>query len=233
MKTSKKGIDLIKSFEGCRLTAYKCPAGVWTIGYGHTEGVKEGQSITQEKADLYLALDLEKYEGYVEATNLQLNQNQFDALVSFAYNCGYGNLKSLVKNRTLTQIAEAMLLYNKANGTVLSGLVRRRQAEHDLFVSEMNSDQEETKETYVGDNPYPVPTYTLYRRRMGMREDYVKWLQWEAKDLGFPMDNHGGIDGQFGDYTEKVVGAIQVLLDLEDDKKCGPKTIAALVARHQ
>lgn len=233
MKTSKNGIELIKSFEGCRLTAYKCPAGVWTIGYGHTSGVKEGQRISQEQADLYLALDLEKYEGYVEAANLQLNQNQFDALVSFAYNCGYGNLKTLIRNRTLAQIAEALLLYNKANGKVLSGLVRRRQAEHDLFVSEMGSDQEEQKETYVGNNPYPVPTYTLYRGRLGMSKDYVKWLQWEAQDIGFPMDKHGGIDGEFGEYTEKVVGAIQVMLDLTDDKKCGARTIAALAARHE
>lgn len=157
MKTSKKGIDLIKSFEGCRLTAYKCPAGVWTIGYGHTEGVKEGQSITQEKADIYLTLDLEKYEGYVEATNLQLNQNQFDALVSFTYNCGHGNLKTLIKNRSLQQIAEALLLYNKANGKVLAGLTRRREAERELFLSSDGGVKKMIINVHAGHNPDGKP----------------------------------------------------------------------------
>ena len=137
MKTSDKGIALIKSFEGCRLTAYLCPAGVWTIGYGHTAGVAKGQAITQEQAEAYLKEDLTKYEGYVTATGLALNQNQFDALVSFTYNCGNSNLKKLISNRTLDQIAEAILLYNKSNGTVLEGLVRRRAAERDLFLTEV------------------------------------------------------------------------------------------------
>ena len=137
MKTSNNGISLIKSFEGCCLTAYKCPAGVWTIGYGHTAGVTEGMSITQKQADDLLKADLEKYEKYVEDTKLTLNQNQFDALVSFTYNCGNGNLKTLIKNRTLAEIAEALLLYKKSNGKVLSGLVRRRTAERELFLKEI------------------------------------------------------------------------------------------------
>lgn len=110
MKTSNKGIELIKSFEGCHLTSYKCPSGVWTIGYGHTAGVGKGQNITQAQADAYLVADLAKYESYVNALIMKLNQNQFDALVSFTYNCGQGNLKKLVKNRTLSQIADAILL---------------------------------------------------------------------------------------------------------------------------
>lgn len=140
MKTSSKGIELIKSFESCQLTAYKCPAGVWTIGWGHTAGVAEGQTITQTQADALLALDLEKYEKYVINTGLALNQNQFDALVSFTYNCGAGNLKKLIANRTLAEIAEAILLYNKSNGVKLSGLVRRRQAERELFLTEVEKD---------------------------------------------------------------------------------------------
>lgn len=143
MKTSSKGIELIKSFEGCRLTAYLCPAGVWTIGYGHTAGVKAGQKITQSQADAYLVSDLEKYEGYVNKTGLKLNQNQFDALVSFTYNCGVGNLKILIRNRTLEQISQAILLYNKSNGKILQGLVRRRQAEHDLFVLDVEKSESE------------------------------------------------------------------------------------------
>lgn len=142
MKTSSRGIELIKSFEGCHLTAYKCPAGVWTIGYGHTSGVKSGQTITQAQADAYLASDLGKYEKYVAATGLELNQNQFDALVSFTYNCGNGKLKTLIRNRTLEQIGEAILLYNKSNGKVLQGLVKRRQAERDLFVKAVKAESE-------------------------------------------------------------------------------------------
>ena len=133
MKTSDRGIALIKSFEGCRLTAYLCPSGVWTIGYGHTSGVKKGQVITLAQAESFLKSDLEKYEKYVIETGLVLNQNQFDALVSFTYNCGNGNLKKLINGRTLPEIADAMLLYNKSNGKVLAGLTRRRQAERELF----------------------------------------------------------------------------------------------------
>ena len=133
MKTSEKGIAMIKSFEGCRLTAYLCPAGVWTIWYGHTAGVVQGQTITQEQADAFLASDLEKYEKYVTATGLTLNQNQFDALVSFTYNCGNGNIKKLINGRTLPEIADAMLMYNKSNGKSLAGVTRRRQAERELF----------------------------------------------------------------------------------------------------
>lgn len=134
MKTSKNGIDLIKKFEGCVLSAYKCPAGVWTIGYGHTAGVKQGQVISQQEADSYLRNDLERYENYVKwNVRFPLNQNQFDALVSFTYNCGIANLKTLVKNRNIEQIGKAILLYNKARGRVLPGLVKRRQLESELF----------------------------------------------------------------------------------------------------
>ena len=134
MKTSNNGIELIKRFEGCRLSAYQCPSGVWTIGYGHTAGVCKGMTITQQKAEEYLKIDLTKYENYVTSTGLKLNQNQFDALVSFTYNCGNGNLKKLIRNRTLSQIADAILLYNKSNGKVLEGLKRRRTAERELLL---------------------------------------------------------------------------------------------------
>lgn len=136
MQTGTQGKNIIKHFEGCRLTAYKCPAGVWTIGWGHTGGVTKGQSITQEQADKYLEQDLKKYEKYVnDIVPHNLNQNQFDALVSFCYNCGPGNLQKLVNARTLPQIAQAMLLYNKGGGVVLAGLVRRRKMEQELFLT--------------------------------------------------------------------------------------------------
>lgn len=136
MKTSLNGINLIKSFEGCRLTSYKCPSGVWTIGYGHTNGVYSGMTITESQAIEFLKKDLSSFESSVNrvCSKLNLNQNEFDALVSFTYNCGEGNLSSLIKNRTKPEIADALLLYNKGNSGVLPGLVRRRQAERELFL---------------------------------------------------------------------------------------------------
>lgn len=136
MKINEKGLDLIKSFEGCKLTAYKCPAGVLTIGYGHTGAdVKEGQKITQKKADALLIKDVERFEKMVNAykKKYKWTQNEFNALVSFAFNIG--NIDQLTKygKRNKGQIADAILLYNKAGGKVLSGLVKRRKAEHDLF----------------------------------------------------------------------------------------------------
>lgn len=137
MKTSANGIKLIKTFEGCRLEAYKCPAGVWTIGYGHTSNVVEGMKITQEIADDFLRADLIRFEKYVNQYDgvYHFTQNQFDALVSFTYNCGAGNLKKLVAGgmRTVEEISEALLRYNKGGGKVLPGLVKRRKAEKELF----------------------------------------------------------------------------------------------------
>lgn len=135
MKISTTGLNLIKSFEGCRLTAYKCPAGVWTIGYGHTGNVKSGQKITQAKADAYLKADLAKFEKHVMSYDKKYNwnQNEFDALVSFAYNIG--SITQLTANgtRTKKQISEKILAYDKAAGKMLAGLTRRRQAEKALF----------------------------------------------------------------------------------------------------
>ena len=159
MRTSSKGVSLIKSFEGCRLKAYKCPAGVWTIGYGHTAGVKEGDTITQEQADEYLRNDLAKYEKAVMYYDgiYHFNQNQFDALVSFTYNCGVGNLKNLTQSgkRTLAQISVKLLLYNKAGGVVLRGLQRRRMAEKELFDTPIEHDKSDLKyyPQYTGDSP--------------------------------------------------------------------------------
>lgn len=153
MNINKDGLELIKSFEGCKLVAYLCPAGVWTIGYGHTSGVSKGQVITKEQAENMLKSDMKKYEKYVtDDVKIALNENQFSALVSFCYNCGRGNLRTLVKGRTASQIAEAMLLYNKANGKILNGLVRRRKAERELFLKPVSSTnlEEVAKEVLAG-----------------------------------------------------------------------------------
>lgn len=137
MRTSDAGLNLIKRYEGCRLTAYKCPSGVWTIGYGHTNNVKPGQEITQDQADSFLREDLknaEKYVGVYEPI-YHFTQAQFDSLVSFTYNCGAGNLKKLVNGgmRTIYEISEAIPTYNKSRGVVLKGLVRRRADEKAMF----------------------------------------------------------------------------------------------------
>lgn len=140
-KISQVGIDLIKRFEGVRLKAYK-PVPTeqhWTIGYGHYgPDVKQGMTITQSQAESMLVKDLARFEAYVNdkayvPVTDQLTQNQFDALVSFAFNCGQGNLKKLCAGRTLAQITQKLPEYNKAGGKVLNGLVTRRAAEQALF----------------------------------------------------------------------------------------------------
>ena len=141
MKTGNKGIELIKHFEGCELEAYKCPAGVWTIGYGHIKGVKEGMTITESQAEEMLKSELNEYEGYINnLVTAELNQNQFDAMVSWVYNLGGGNLKTSTLLKVLNSgdydgVPAQMLRWNKAGGKVLEGLTRRRQAEADLFVA--------------------------------------------------------------------------------------------------
>ena len=137
MKTSKNGIELIKKFEGCRLTAYKpvITEKYYTIGYGHYGAdVQKDMRITHSQAEAYLKSDLQKFEKAVNNLGFTLTQNQFDSLVSFTYNCGAGNLKKLVKGRNLREIADALLLYDKSNGKPLKGLTRRRNEERTLFL---------------------------------------------------------------------------------------------------
>jgi lysozyme len=139
MKTSEEGVALIKHFEGCELEAYLCPAGVWTIGYGHTFGVKEGDVVDQEAAEALLIEDLEEFEGYVRAAaEIELKQNQFDALVAWVYNLGPGNLKeSTLLNRVnygpLSDVPTQIKRWTKSGGKELPGLVKRRAAEAALW----------------------------------------------------------------------------------------------------
>ncbi len=142
LSISEKGVELVAKYEGCRLAAYKCPAGVWTIGYGHTMGVKQGDTLpSNQAAKALLKEDLKKYGDYVNncrkkgLITFPLNQNQFDALTSFTYNCGNGSLQKLVSGRDAATIAEKLLLYNKGGGKVLAGLTKRRQEERELFLS--------------------------------------------------------------------------------------------------
>ena len=139
MNLGYNGTKLLKFFEGCRLTAYQDSVGVWTIGYGHTKGVFEGMSITQEEAEQMLLTELEEYEGYVEKyVTVPLTQNQFDALVVWVYNLGPTNFRKSTLLKELnsgnyTAAGNEITKWNKAGGKVLAGLVKRREAEAKLF----------------------------------------------------------------------------------------------------
>lgn len=138
MTISEKGLDMIKRYEGCRLTAYKCPTGKWTIGYGHTSGIIEGMTCTAQQADMWLLQDIARSERNVNALDrfgYSFSQSQYDALVSFTYNCGAGNLLRLCDNgkRTLLEMSDKILEYNKASGYVLSGLTKRRKEESEML----------------------------------------------------------------------------------------------------
>jgi len=139
MKISEEGKALIKKFEGCKLEAYKCPAGVWSIGFGFTKDVKEGDTWSQDHAEHMLDVELEEYEGYInDLVDVPLEQHQFDALVAWVYNLGAGNLISstlLIKlnAKEFADIPHEIQRWNKAGGEVLEGLVRRRKAEALLF----------------------------------------------------------------------------------------------------
>ena len=135
MKLSNNGLNLIKEFEGCRLETYIDPAGVPTIGYGHTSGVQMGQKISMKQAEEYLRQDVERFENHVMRYNstYSWNQNQFDALVSFAYNIGSIDQLTVSGRRTIGEISAKIPEYCHAGGKKLSGLVRRRTAEKELF----------------------------------------------------------------------------------------------------
>ncbi len=211
----KEALEMIRQFEGCRLTAYKCPAGVWTIGYGHTAGVKEGQTITQAQADAFLISDCQKFADYVDnpayvPTTAGLNDNQRDALISFAYNCGAGNLKTLCKGRTAAQISSAILLYNKAGGIVLPGLTKRRRAEQKLFNTPVSGTSNAgTVSKEEGED------YTMDTIRRGSSGKIVK--VWQVIVGVTP-------DGIFGSGTEAATKEFQRCYNLSVDGIVGQKS---------
>jgi lysozyme len=144
MRTSPKGIALIKSSEGLRLTAYPDPAtgaDPWTIGYGSTRGVLKGMTITDEQAERMLINDVSRFEPELDRlVKVPLSQNQWDALMSFVYNLGSANLASstllkLLNAGDYTRAADQFSRWNKAAGNELPGLTKRRTAEQALFLS--------------------------------------------------------------------------------------------------
>jgi len=174
MQISPPAIEvLVKAFEGCKLSAYRCPAGICTIGYGHTSAagaptVIDGMTITQQQADDILSRDLVKYEIAVQNMVQQpLTQQQFDVLVDFAYNAGVGNLKTStmlkkINSGNLDMVPAELMKWNRGGGKVLPGLVRRRQAEGAWWVSGEHVDEHEQRA-----DPDPVPARTMADSKQG------------------------------------------------------------------
>ena len=139
MIISEEGISLVKKFEGCKLEAYQCAAGVWTCGWGSTRGVKEGDVWSQEKADIMLIDELHEYGNYVnDMVTMPLHQNQFDSLTSWCFNLGPTNLSESSLLRVLNEgsyeeVPYQIKRWNKVNGKINEGLIRRREAEALLF----------------------------------------------------------------------------------------------------
>lgn len=140
-KTSSNAISAICDFEGLKLKAYKCPAGVWTIGVGHTQGVKKGDKITVDQAMTYLQRDISPIEKYLNQLNICKTQGQFDALVDFIFNLGVTNFKNstlykcILANSSNESICKQFMRWVYAGGKKLPGLVRRRAWECEMWNS--------------------------------------------------------------------------------------------------
>lgn len=208
MKISDKGLELIKRYEGLRLTAYK-PVKTekyWTIGYGHYgSDVRENMTITEQQADVYLRADVGNAERAVNQYDsiYGFTQGQYDALVSFTYNCGAGNLKKLVNNgmRTIPEISRAFMLYNKAGDKVLAGLTRRRTEEKTLFDGASSGSARQTI-------------------KKGSKGATVKEMQELLNKYGYGLKT----DGSFGELTEGALKDFQRSHGLTPDGICGKKT---------
>ena len=217
MHISENGLNLIKSFEGCRLVSYKayCTERYFTIGWGHYgPDVKLGMKITQQRADELLKDDIISYENAVNAWDSRYHwtQNEFDALCSFAYNLGCGSISQVTAkgSRSKAEIASKMLLYYNCNGVKLQGLVLRRQKESELFSSSGMID--------IG---YRHAEPTLRRR---CKNDRVKLLQ---HNCNIYFDRNLTEDGAFGPLTQQAIKEIQAASGkLEADGIYGPKTAA-------
>jgi len=146
MKASNDALNLIKEFEGLKLEAYKCSAGVWTIGYGHTQNVKKGMKITKEEAEKFLQQDIVNFEKQLNSLGLNLRQNQFDALISLIFNIGFGTFKKSVLYNRIKANPDDLAIKNiwersfiRAGGHILPGLIRRRKKEAQLYFKHLNT----------------------------------------------------------------------------------------------
>ena len=221
MNVSEKGINLIKKYEGCHLTAYVCPAGKNTIGYGHTSGVSLGMTITKKQAEAYLQQDIAKHEKNVSYYDYKYrwNQNEFDALVSFSFNIG--SIKQLTKKGTRSRatISKKMLEYINGDGKVLNGLVKRRKEEQALFLAPVETDGQTSLKESVED------TVKLPILKVGSKGEYVKKLQQFLQDKNI---YHGKVDGIFGPITKQAVIEWQGYCEIVKDGIAGPCTWATI-----
>ncbi len=231
MRISENGIRLIKSFEGCYLKAYKCPAGVWTIGWGTTEEVDgkkpcEGMVITQEQADNLLINHLKAYERAVDRLPVELNQNQFDALTSFCYNLGTGifrgRLLEAIKQEDWGNVAKQLLLYNRGGGVVLKGLARRRQAESDLFLKSIA--------VVVEKPPHDEILYQACRKLI-LSEIFVDINQWKRTDL-IKLDNVEALICKLGGIDELVEKGIISNKELWEYKNYSVDNVRSLIIKY-
>lgn len=221
MRISEKGLAMIEKFEGCLLKASNKLDGVWTIGYGQTgryygRRVRRGMTTTKAEAHAWLRdHSIKTYEDAVtQAVKVPLNQNQFDALVSFTYNVGVGALKQSTTLRKLnagdyTGAADALTMWTKCNGKVLAGLVRRRKEERALFLTPVTQ-------------PQTGNTDLLCK---GDKGDDVRLLQHRLNLVG----NQLAEDGIWGIKTDQAVRNYQYKAGLTVDGIVGPKTQTALI----
>lgn len=220
MKTNDLGITLIKSLEGCRLTAYKLKGERnYTIGYGHSDAnIKKGDTITQPQADNYLKSDLEKFEKYVTRnTKFGLNENQFSALVSYTYNRGYKGFKELMDNTsTIEQLPDNIVKYWGSNKNYKDVLVSRRKKERFLFITPVTCTMSQ-RILLKSDIRQPIPIPTLKRGSMGVSVDR---LQECLNKFGYGLK----IDGKFGDCTYKALCDFQYRNGLRIDGIYGNHT---------
>jgi GH24 family phage-related lysozyme (muramidase) len=210
-RINNEGFKLLTTFEGRELKAYDDGGGVWTIGYGHTKGVFEGMTITQAEAEQFLQEDLEKFASYVEdAVQVDVNDDQFSALVCFCFNVGPGSEgfggSTLLRKLNAGDFAGAagqFLRWNKVNGKPWLGLTRRRLAEQALFLSK----SWEFARTYEGDGTSAgvVANRILKLTTPMMQGEDVRQLQEALNKAGIDIF----VDGDFGSATDKAVRAFQ------------------------
>ena len=259
MVISEQGIELIKEFEGCILQSYDdfneriieeggCYEGTLTIGYGHVEGVYKGQKITKQEADDLLKNDMIVYSKQVEdvinSVNIpfEVNQNVFDAFVSFTYNLGQGCLRTLLANGTRSKevVGEKILEYRNKGTVWEQGLLRRRQAERNLFLSNENTENNNISVTgkiaelqrlsnkyyscvLVVDNIFGEKTEKALKQlpllKLGSKGEFVVWLQLRLGILA---------DGFFGPITLQSLRDWQYNHNLLIDGICGFNTYKSL-----
>ena len=217
MQLSNKGISLIKSFEGCKLEAYKCSGGKWTIGWGTTgeiDGIqiKQGMKITQENADKLFLSKIKTYEDAVNkyTTYNKLNQNMYDALVSFTYNCGTNAFKNstllkLLNKGEILKAADQFDLWINAGGKPSNGLKRRRAAEKKLFLTQCE-DKDLIEAVNILNKKGIINTIDAWNNVEKMNLKYVPQL----------IDNMGGIDNLI---SKKVISNEELWLNKKYENK--------------